>query len=163
LRTAGFVVAALFAAWEVSLAPARFHRLENDARNIDDVQVAVGLSLRDVPAVTAVWAVDAGAIRYFGAARVVDMLGLNAPALLGPGAQRFLDSESPAILEAVPTWSDVRFDAGPAADIRLFAPSTSYTVTSFPGMAVHGLVTCPPGAGGTFLLRARAFRFACAP
>ncbi|HEX7601279.1 MAG TPA: hypothetical protein VF316_06720, partial [Polyangiaceae bacterium] len=109
------------------------------------------------------WAVDAGAIRYFGAARVVDMLGLNAPALLGAGAQRFLDSEPPAILEAVPSWSDVRFDAGPARDFRLFAPSTSYTVTSYPRMAVHRLVRCPPGAHGTFLLRARAFLFACAP
>lgn len=163
LQTAGFVLAVLFVAGEISLAPSRFRRLENDARNIDDVQVSVGLSLRDVPAATTVWAVDAGAIRYFGAARVVDMLGLNAPALLGGEAQRFLDSRPPAILEAVPTWSDVRLDTGPARDFHLFAPSTSYTVTSYPQMAVHRLVRCPPGTDGTYFLRAHAYRFACAP
>src|SRR5262249_20371416 len=58
-------------------APARYVHLANDAHNIDDVQVALGRTLATSARDDVVWAVDAGAVRYFGNAFVVDMLGLN--------------------------------------------------------------------------------------
>jgi hypothetical protein len=136
----------ILVAWKLSLVPARFTRLENDARNIDDVQVAAGMSLRALPPTATVWAVDAGAMRYFGSARVVDMMGLNTPALLGAGAQPFLDAARPAFLEAAPPWSEFRAESGALTEFGVFSPSTPYTVSSFPVMAVHRLVRCTPGA-----------------
>lgn len=162
-RAVALCLGAFVVAREISHVPARFRRLENDAHNIDDVQVALGKSLGAEPRETTVWAVDAGAIRYFGSARVVDMMGLNSPALLGAGPGRFLDSVRPTILEVVPSWSALSVEAGGIGDVRAFAPSTPYTVTSYPAMAVHHLVRCTPGARGTYAIRSRTFRFTCAP
>jgi hypothetical protein len=144
-------------------APARFAHLANDARNIDDVQVAVGKHLAAAAADQVVWAVDAGAVRYFGNAFVVDMLGLNSPELLGPRAQAFLDAHPPHWIEVVPSWSAL--DAGAAPPLRgdLFEPSTPYTVTGFPIMQRHLLVRCAgPPRPTRFAVRARVFDVSCA-
>jgi hypothetical protein len=144
-------------------APQRYARLANDARNIDDVQVALGRRLADADPGDVVWAVDAGAVRYFGRAFVVDVMGLNTPQLLGAQAQSFLDAHPPRYLEVVPSWSSLRGDAARSAAATLFEPTTPYTVTGFPEMRRHWLVRCDPGQGpARFGVRARGFDLVCA-
>jgi hypothetical protein len=141
----------------------RYQRLANDARNIDDVQVATGQALASEPASDVTWAIDAGAIRYFGNTFVVDLMGLNNAQLLGVEAQKYLDEHRPRYVEIVPTWS--RLDAQSARTMRgvVFQPTTSYTVTSLPAMQRHWLGRCEPGVSGQLWVRARPFDFACAP
>lgn len=162
-RVATWGVLAVLASTLVLGAPGRYERLSNDARNIDDVQVSLGHTLASVEPSTVVWAVDAGAIRYFGRAFVIDMMGLNDARLLGPQAQTFLDSHPPAFIEVVPTWSTLDPASAERLDGTLFEPSTGYTVTSFLEMRRHWLVRCPAGfAGGEFVFLGRTFRFSCA-
>jgi hypothetical protein len=138
--------------------PARAARLSNDAHNIDDVQVAFGKALAAVPPSTVLWAIDAGASRYFGHAFVVDMIGLNAPEMLTSHAQAFLDAHHPRYLDLFPGWSQVdRRLPG-----RLFETSTRYTVTSAASMRLHVLLDCsPPGVNGRFTVRRRVWGFRC--
>jgi hypothetical protein len=165
-RTAGAATAAVVAlclAMLVRDAPARFAHLANDARNIDDVQVAVGRHLAGAAADEVVWAIDAGAVRYFGNAFVVDMMGLNTPELLGSSAQAFLNAHPPRWVEVVPSWSNLSDgSSAPFAGIA-FEPSTPYSVTSFPLMQRHVLVRCDSGdTRAHFGVRARVFEVACA-
>lgn len=166
-RIAGRACRVLFAILLVPLtallvlaAPARFRRLSNDARNVDEVQVAVGRALARARASDVAWAVDAGAARYFGHAFVVDMIGLNTPALLRDDAQQYLDEHPPRFLESVPDWSTVE---GRTQHAAVFRPSTRYTVTSFPRMQQHALIACAPGVAGRYTIRSRVFRYTCAP
>jgi hypothetical protein len=157
--------AAMIAACGVAVLiamPDRLRSLENAARNIDDVQVAEGKALRDLPASAIVWAVDAGAIRYFGNAFVVDAVGLNSPDMLGPDAQRFLLAHPPTYISFVGGWT--RFDEASGARMQgiAFQPSTPYTVTSFPGQAMHYLTRCPMTLSGRYMILTRAFAFNCA-
>jgi hypothetical protein len=154
------LIVVLFLATLARNAPARFAHLANDARNIDDVQVAVGKHLATAASSDVVWAVDAGAVRYFGNAFVVDTLGLNTPELLGPGAQAFLDAHPPRWIEVVPTWSALRGEPDPPPGM-LFAPSTPYTVTSFEEMATHELMSCDTAGKNRFGVRGRVFDVAC--
>jgi len=112
-------------------APPRFAHLAGDARNIDDVQVRVGRTLADAAPSDVVWAVDAGAIRYFGNAFVVDMLGLNTPQMNGAEAQAFLLAHPPQYLDIVPGWSRVDDTGARSLPAVRYHPSTPYTVTSF--------------------------------
>ena len=144
-------------------APGRYRRLSNDARNIDDVQVAFGRALSGARATDAAWVVDAGAVRYFGAPFVVDLMTLNTFELLLPDAQAFLDQHPPRYLDSFKAWATVRMDDGGGPPRQTFSVSTPYTVTSFPYMGQHTLVTCePPGRRGTVALRTRTFLFTCA-
>jgi hypothetical protein len=102
-RWSGAVAAALCLASALHVFPARARRLSNDARNIDDVQVAFGRALANARPDDVAWVVDAGASRFFGRAFVVDLIGLNTPALLMPDAQSFLDRHAPAFLDLFPT------------------------------------------------------------
>ena len=145
--------------------PRRYQQLENDARNIDDIQVALGKSLADAPADQSVWAVDAGAVRYFGAPFVVDLLGLNTDALLGPGAQEFLDRHPPRFIELIPGWSALDETSQRRLRGTLFAPSTSYTVSGVAGIPMqrHLLVRCDDSElEGAILVSQRRFAFHCA-
>jgi hypothetical protein len=154
-------------------APGRYRSLANDAHNIDDVQVAVGRSLAAASPRQVVWAVDVGAVRYFGNAFVVDLIGLNEPRIIGPSAQTFLAEHPPDFIELVPTWTEL--DAGAAQRLpgRAFQTSTRYTVTSVPAMQRHALVACDDAAvSGQLRVRqmgasprgapARLFAFDCA-
>jgi hypothetical protein len=143
-------------------APARHRRLSNDARNIDDVQVAFGRALAAAPAGATAWVVDAGASRYFGKAFVVDLLGLNTFQLVKPGAQAFLDRHPPSHLDLFPTWSSIELNRDGLVRSRTFVASTPYTVTSFPAMREHTLVWCEPGSTGRMSVRARSYTFRCA-
>jgi len=140
----------------------RYRHLLNDARNIDDVQVEVGKGLADAPANCAVWAVDAGAVRYFGRPYVVDTMALNSWPLLGSSreAHSFLDRHPPCYLIVVPGWSHVRI--GAVQGTRQYRPSSAYTVTSTKAMQSHVLVNCSPGTHGVFSNRRRiAYEFTC--
>ena len=161
--TAVGIVTTALVLLQLAKAPGRFAQFENDARNIDDVQVAVGRSLARVDSGDRAWAVDAGALRYFGNATVVDMFGLNAPEVLRPGADAYLQRRPPSFLVEVPGWSTVRSAGGAPLPSKAFFPSTSYTVTSYPAMSVHRLYRCLPGVTGVFARRdGRSFPFACA-
>src|SRR5262249_34609063 len=80
----------------------RYPTLSNDARNVDDVQVGLARQLESLNRDEVVWAVDAGAVRYFGRAFVVDLLGRD-----GADARRFVDTRRPAYIEMVPAWSSL--------------------------------------------------------
>lgn len=143
-------------------SPARARHLSNDARNIDDVQVAFGRALAGESPSKIVWAVDAGAVRYFGRPFVVDTIGLNTPAILGPDAQTYLDAHPPAFLDVFPGWSRIDADGPMRMPARAFEAQTPYTVTSAESMRAHVLVTCvPPGFRGRFVVRARVWGFQC--
>ena len=161
---AATAIVLLFAGLLVRSAPQRFAHLANDARNIDDVQVALGRHLAGADPHDVVWVVDAGAVRYFGNAFVVDMLGLNTPELLGADAQAFLDAHPPRWVELVATWSALRVAPEATAAGVIFEPSTPYTVTGFPDMARHRLVGCAASdAPARFGVRGRVFAVACEP
>jgi hypothetical protein len=143
--------------------PGRYRRLSSDARNIDDVQVALGRFLSSAPPSHVVWAIDAGAIRYFGNAFVVDLMGLNTPAMLGAQAQRYLNTHRPSYIEVVPGWSSPDEDAARRLPAARFAPSTEYTVTSFAPKRDHWLLRCDPQFGqGRLQVLSRSLRFECA-
>ena len=167
VKTLGAIVKAgvLFFMLIISIIdmPWRLARLANDTRNIDDVQVQMGKFLAHVPQSTVVWAVDAGAIRYFGHAFIVDMMGLNNAQLLGAHAQKYLNQHPPVYLDIMPGWSRIDPRSAEQMKARIFKPSTPYTVTSFAPMQTRWLVHCPPGfPGGTYFIRGRYFRFVCA-
>ena len=145
--------------------PGRYRQLENDARNIDDVQVALGKSLAGAASDESVWALDAGAVRYFGTPFVVDLLGLNTDALLGPDAQGFLDRHPPRFIEVLPGWSGLDETSQQRLRGRVFAPSTTYTVSGVPEIPMqrHLLVRCDDSTlRGTIFVRQRRFTFRCA-
>ncbi len=161
LSAAAAVVA--IAIWMVVPAPARYRRLANDTRNIDDVQVAFGKALARRSAAETVWVIDAGAIRYFGAPFVVDLIGLNTFELLRTDAQSYLDRHPPRYLDEFDGWSSVAMHDDDVVFRQAFTATTPYTVTSYEGMKQHTLVWCDPaGRRGGIEVRGRTFTFVCA-
>lgn len=142
----------------------RYRRIANDARNIDDMQVAMGRVLSQTPASDVVWASDAGAIRYFGNAFVVDLTGSNSPAMLTGRARSFLDAHPPRYLEIVPGRLHLDERTQQRLRVRRFEASTSYTVTNFPEMSSQWLAICPPElTDGKISVPLGRFDFTCAP
>jgi hypothetical protein len=167
-RFARFVTAisiVVLASVLLALTPARARLLANDARNIDDVQVSFGRALADAPATDVAWVIDAGASRYFGRPYVVDMMALNTPELLRPDAwPSFLEAHQPRFLDLFPGWSSIVVESETVLPGREFATTTRYTVSSYPTMRVHVLITCePPGTAGRMRLLRRSHPFRCAP
>ncbi len=161
LPAAAAVVA--IAIWMIVPAPARYRRLSNDTRNIDDVQVAFGKALARRSAAETVWVIDAGAIRYFGAPFAVDLIGLNTFELLGNDAQSYLDRHQPRYLDEFDGWSAVAMHDDDIVFRQAFTATTPYTVTSSEGMKQHTLVWCDPGGRrGAMEVRGRTFTFVCA-
>jgi hypothetical protein len=149
----------------VTDGPKRYTRLSNDAKNIDDIQVELGKSLAAMPADQSVWVMDAGAVRYFGSAFVVDLLGLNTDAMLGPRAQAFLDQHPPRFVEVIPGWSGLDDESRVRLRGRLFAPSTRYTVSGFSDLPMqrHLLMHCnDPSIRGTVFVMKSGYQFRCA-
>lgn len=140
----------------------RTDRLENDARNIDEVQVAMGRSLSRFPAGTVVWAVDAGALRYFAApgATVVDLMALNSHQLLGEGAQAYLDRHRPHLIELVQGWTDLDPTTRRQLRGRRFVTEGDFTISALLTQREHHLARCPPAVQGRPLeLRGREVRY----
>jgi len=115
--------------------PERARRLENDARNIDEVQVAIGRALSAVPPTQTVWTLDAGAVRYFGRPFVVDMAALNTPELLDFRAFPFVAAHPPAWVVAFETHT------GPLPGARRFT-SERYSVMANERSATQLLAAC---------------------
>jgi hypothetical protein len=91
-------------------------------------------------------------------------MGLNSPAMIGAGAQEFLDGHPPAYLDLFPTWSWLEGMNGVRLPARLFQTSTPYTVTGAKAMRMHVLATCfPAGVAGHLMLLGRPFSFRCRP
>lgn len=141
-------------------APLRFAKLDNDAHNIDDVQVAIGRELASLPAQAVTWTIDAGAVRYFGAGQMVDLMGLNTPEVLSEGAARYLDRMRPQRLALMPDWSRIERATGPLR-VRSFRTSTAYTVTSIGRMREQLLFVCPSHVRGALRVRGRSYAFVC--
>lgn len=141
--------------------PARMWRLDNDAHNIDDVQVAFGRSLARMRPNHVVWVIDAGASRYFAGSFVVDLMGLNTPEILDRRRDAFLGAHPPRRIEIVPGWNRVDIENGPWPAMS-FAATTQYTVSSFTEMARHTIIGCPRGGLGVLNVQGRwTHRFAC--
>ena len=163
LRLVQIAVMVVLAVSVVVSASVRYAMLANDARNVDDVQVAIGKHLESASPDQTVWAVDAGAIRYFGSAFVVDLLGLNSAQMLGPDASRFLDTHRPRYIETVAEWAQVDLETPQRLQAVSFRTSTPYTVTTFAAMQQHWIVVCSdPAASGQVVIRERRLPFRCA-
>jgi hypothetical protein len=158
----GIVFAAL-AAMLATATPSRYVRLANDARNIDDVQVAMGRSLHGASESDSAWVIDAGATRFFGKPFVIDLIGLNTPEILRADAQTFLDAHPPRYLDRFEGWSEVQSANLASMPVRSFVAATRYTVTNDLRMRRHDLISCEPsGAAGRITVRGRrTFRFQC--
>jgi hypothetical protein len=156
------VAAALPLVLATGLAP-RLSRLENDAHNIDDLQVQEGLFLSHASPGDTVWVLDAGASRFFGRAFVVDLIGLNTPQMLDGGAQAWLDAHPPRFLEWAKGWAAIKPDVLTGLrEAGTFQTSTAYTVNHNQDMARRLLVECAPGSGGTYARKASRWRYQCA-
>nr|QKW93818.1 hypothetical protein [Vitiosangium cumulatum] len=143
------------------LAP-RLGRLENDAHNIDDLQVQEGLFLSHASPEEAVWVLDAGASRFFGNAFVVDLIGLNTPQMLGSGAQAWLDAHPPRYLEWAKGWAAIQPDEKTGLrEAKRFQTTTEYTVNFNKEMETRVLLECAPGAGGTYARKSNRWRYRC--
>lgn len=160
-------MAALAVLLTVSLATEvlpRYRRIANDARNIDDMQVAMGRLLSRTAASDVAWASDAGAIRYFGNAFVVDLTGSNSTAMLTGKARSFLAAHPPRYLEIVPGRLHLDERTQQQLHVRRFEASTSYTVTNFAEMSSQWLAICPPElTDGKISVPLGDFDFTCAP
>jgi hypothetical protein len=162
-RVAQTTVVVLMVGLTIAAVPSRYRRLANDARNIDDVQVALGRALADAAPTDNAWVIDAGAARFFGRAFVVDLMALNTPALLTSSAQAYLELREPRYLDLFPGWSKLDASTTGPLPVRVFGSSTPYTVTSFSPMHEHVLALCdPPGRTGRLSVRNRAYMFRCA-
>jgi hypothetical protein len=86
---------------ELRRLPAERDRYQRDAESIDAVQVAEGRYLAAaVPADAVVWVMDAGAPRYWGKHRTVDLGRLNTPELFERDAVRAgWDASAIAVLD----------------------------------------------------------------
>lgn len=121
----------------VTLGPESRHH-HNDVRNINEVQRAVGERLGAVFAPgTRIAASDAGAVRYFSRLPVVDVLGLNTPAMLAPD-DAWLRAHPVAALAFLPAW--FRTPDGARLEEMFRAETADYTVTSNPRMGVMTVV-----------------------
>ena len=136
-------------------APARYWQLANDARNVDETQVAMALALERDHAGRVVWTTGgSGAVRYWSRARVVEVGG-SAPATP--------DRPRPDFVEIVPGRSSIQ---GPGAhELRAlaFRTTTPDTVDGTNHAARERyLVACVDGTS-TLELRAggQALRFPC--
>ena len=162
-RLVRFAILVVLAVSVAVSANVRYGTLASDARNIDDVQVAIGKHLASASPDQTVWAVDAGAVRYFGGAFVVDLLGLNSAQMLGPNARAFLAGHRPLYIETVAEWARLDVGAPQRMQAISFRTSTPYTVTSFAAMQQHWIVVCnDPALSGQVVIRERRLPFQCA-
>jgi hypothetical protein len=76
-----------------------------NCQNIDELDVATARWLRDhVPAGETIGAVDAGAARYFGNHRILDVLGLNHHGLVHKETRALAELEAVRFIATPPAW-----------------------------------------------------------
>ena len=141
----------------------RYLTLSNDARNVDDVQGGIARQLASLNPDQVVWAVDAGAVRYFGRAFVVDLLAGHTAQMIGADAQRFLDERRPAYIEMVPLWSSLDAASSRRLPVTRFEPPPLDRTSNDPPMPERWLVKCDdPAVSGQIAVKGRVFEFRCA-
>ncbi|MFY0583977.1 hypothetical protein ACN28S_65355 [Cystobacter fuscus] len=161
-RLPALVAVALPLVVATGLVP-RLERLENDAHNIDDLQVREGLFLARASPEDVVWVLDAGASRFFGRAFVVDLLALNSPRMLDSDAQAYLDEHPPRFLEWTRGWAALRPDTPSGLrEAATFQTTTPYTVSAAQAMDTRVLLECVPGSGGIYTRKRNNWRYQCA-
>jgi len=131
-------MALLGAAFTIAPTSSRYH---NDVRNIQEVQVAMGLWLdANTPADTQVAATDAGAVRYFGQRPVVDLMGLNTPEFYWE-RDTYVAAHPVDALAIMPAWVQPLDPS--ALHIHATMRTRDYTVTSYPAMARQVIAGVP--------------------
>ena len=160
-RLANLLVAVLPLVLLLDMSP-RLERLENDAHNIDDLQIQEGLFLAHASPSDTVWVLDAGATRFFGNAFVVDTLGLNTPQMLREDAQAYLDAHPPRWIEWTEGWNYLKPDKqAHIHEAKSFKTSTLYTTTPRSTMSRRVLLECTPGSKGDILIGPRWRKYQC--
>lgn len=115
-------------------------------RNIDEVQVRVGRAIASETSRDAsVWTVDAGAVRYFGDRRTVDLAGLNTRTLTRSGV--IPTSWNANYIASLPFVTRIE-SASPLATL-LVARTRHYEVTRFEAMGEQRLLECLYDGGVT--------------
>lgn len=144
--------------------PIRYRYLANDARNIDEIQVAMARTLGRGPSSQVVWASDGGgALRYFGRGVVIDLSGVNTRAVQTPDAEVFLDAHRPNFIEIVPRLSSIDGTAArgfPAMSFNATTPDSAAGTPQYKHQ--RWLVACADASRPErFHLRERVFGFRC--
>jgi hypothetical protein len=115
-------------------------RLQNDVRNVHEVQRAMGEWIaRSTAPGTWVAASDVGAVRYFSDRPVIDLMGLNTPELYWE-KETFVADHPVRVLAVMPLW--LRFRADERLRVLARMRTDRYTVTSWPEMAEQEILTC---------------------
>jgi len=110
-------------------------KIANDCRNIDEVQVELGRAIdRGFPQNAVVGTVDAGAIKYFGKRKTIDLIGLNTPDVLRDMAVRL----NAVVL--IPAW--VKLPEDHCLEIVGIRETKDYQVTSNSGMDHQVIMVC---------------------
>jgi hypothetical protein len=141
----------------------RFGGLANDARNLDEVQVAIGKYLASAKPDQTVWALDAGAVRYFGGGFVVDLRGVNSAEMLGTNAAAFLAGHRPRYIQTEAEEMRLEVEAPErlqAIPVRT-SPASSTTSQARPQQWI--VVCSDPDVAGHVVMRDRRLPFRCAP
>lgn len=136
LALIALVMVGSVSAWSMARA-----RLRADVRSIDAVNVAIGQRVAEAtPKDAVVWTVDAGAVRYFGQRRTVDVLALNTPELV---AARTLPPEWwPDAFAIQPAFFALGSDAPGAFETVLDVDYREFTPVLRAGFGQHALVRC---------------------
>jgi hypothetical protein len=156
-------VVALLVLSELVVSRFRYPTLSHDALDVDKVQVVAARQLASLTPDQVVWAADAGAVRYFGGAFVVDLLGGDGLHALGADGQQFLDTHRPRYIELVPVWGSLDSASSRRLPVTHFAPPPLDRTSNEPPMPERWLVECDdPAVSGHVVVRGRSFNFRCA-
>lgn len=133
---------------ELADFPATRETYAQDVEAIDSVQVALGRSFAEhLPEDAVIWSVDAGATRYFGRRKIVDLVKLNTPELVGDGAVPAAWEPNVVVL-IIPYGWRASFDQGDPAVVYEVPANwrTRPNPPDWPGpMPEQVVVRCPPG------------------
>ena len=145
-------------------APRRHVLLASDARSVDELQVAAGRLLATASPAETIWAVFPGAIRYFGAARVIDLGGASDPELAGPDAAGFLAAHAPRYIELVPRRTELDPASRPLVKaVRLESRARDVWTGSLPSEERWIVLCADPAMSGRLAVDYRVLAFRCAP
>jgi hypothetical protein len=152
-RYAHFVVGVMgiaVTAWEIAQWNLRRADFEAAVAQVESVQVAAGRFIASsLPPDATVWSADAGAIRYFGRRRTVDLEGLNTPELVH-------DVEIPGAWNADAIVLQIPYGYGAWVD-RAVPPIALELPSGWKGMPVQAIAYCPSSSPGRLLvLKGRA-------
>jgi len=156
-------VVALLVLSVLVVSQVRYPTLSNDARGVDEVEVGLARQLAAMQPDQVVWAVDAGAVRYFGRAFVVDLLGGHSAEMAGADVQRFLDERRPSYIEMVPLWSSLDAASSRRLPVTRFEATPPDRRSNDVPIPERWLVKCDdPAVSGRVVVRERIFNFRCA-